>query len=84
MTRQSRSWTAFERRFEPQPAPDHDYLWEAHLVPKDADGRVWWTVLDCDGRLYLSRGFRIVNRFAYVRCANPWTDEDADTEYRYD
>ena len=67
-----------------QPAADHDYLWEPSQVPKDADGRYWWTVLDCDGGLYLAAGFRFVNRFAYVRCANPWTEDDAATEYRYD
>ena len=79
-----RSWDAFEQRFEPQPAADHDYLWEPSQVPKDADGRYWWTVLDCDGGLHLAAGFRFVNRFAYVRCANPWTEDDAATEYRYD
>ncbi len=79
------SWNTFERRFEPLPAPDHDLLWEIGQVPKGADYRYWWTVLDSDGHLYLSPGFRFVNRFAFVRCARPWTDDDQrQPDYRYD
>lgn len=63
------SWNCFEQRFAPLPAPDHDLLWEIGQVPETADYRYWWTVLDCEGRLYLSPGFRFVNRFAFVRCA---------------
>ena len=78
------SWRSFERRFRPLPAPDHDLLWDLHQLPKGAPAPHWWTVLDCDGRLYLSPGFRLVNRFAYVRCAVPWTDADrAQPDYRY-
>jgi hypothetical protein len=84
MKHHSQRWAEFEQKFEPLPAPDHDYLWETHPVPQDADGRFWWTVIDCDGRLYLATGFRFVNRFAYVRCANPWNEQDAGLEYRYD
>jgi hypothetical protein len=79
------SWHTFERRFGPLPAPDHDLLWEIGQVPKDADYRYWWTVLDGEGRIYLAPGFRFVNRFAFVRCARPWTDVDFhQTSYRYD
>ena len=75
----------FERRFAPLPAPDHDLLWEIGQVPPGADDRYWWTVLDCDGRLYLSPGFRFVNRFAFVRCARAWTEDDQrQPDYRYD
>ena len=71
------SWRTFERRFQPLPAPNHDVLWELRgEVPADADYRYWWTVVDCDGRLYVTPGFRFVNRFAYIRCAVPWTDDD--------
>jgi hypothetical protein len=84
MKHHSQRWAVFEQKFEPLPAPHHDYLWETHQVPKDADGRYWWTVIDCDGRLYLVPGFRFVNRFAYVRCANPWNEQDAGLEYQYD
>lgn len=79
------SWNTFERRFQPLPAPDHDLLWEIGQVPNNPDCHYWWTVLDCDGRLYLSPGFRFVNRFAFVRGTEPWTDEDQrQPDYRYD
>jgi hypothetical protein len=79
------SWATFERRFDPLPAPNHDYLWDVGTVQKDADFRYWWTVLDCEGRLSLSPGFRFVDRFAFVRCAKPWTDVDFQQPgYRYD
>ena len=79
------SWRTFERRFEPMPAPNHHLLWEANEIPADGDPHRWWTVLDYDGRLYLSPGFRFVNRFAYVRCARPWTEDDErQPDYLYD
>ncbi len=79
------SWDTFERRFEPLPAPNHDYLWDIGTVSQDIDERNWWTVLDCNGRLYLSPGFRFVDRYAFVRCAKPWTDIDyRQPGYRYD
>lgn len=79
------SWSTFERRFKPLPAPDHDYLWDIGTVPKEADYRYWWTVRDCEGRLYISPGFRFVNRFAFIRCTVPWTEDDErQPDYRYD
>lgn len=71
------SWRTFERRFQPLPAPNHDLLWELRGdVPEDVDYRYWWTVVDCDGRLYVTPGFRFVNRFAYIHCAVAWADDD--------
>jgi hypothetical protein len=79
------SWRTFERRFRPMPAPVHDFLWNIGTVPEGADCRFWWTVLDCDGRLYVSPGFRFVNRFAFIRCAIAWTDDDQlQPDYLYD
>jgi hypothetical protein len=79
------SWRAFERRFLPLPAPSHDVLWDFHQLPKDAEAQYWWTVLDCEGRLYVSPGFRFVNCFAYIRCTVPWTnDDEGQPDYRYD
>ena len=81
------SWSTFERRFQPLPAPNHDVLWDirGEHSANAADHRYWWTVLDCDGRLYVTPGFRFVNRFAYIRCAVPWSDDDRrQPDYRYD
>jgi hypothetical protein len=52
--------------------------------PDQIDITHWWTVLDCAGRLYLSTGFRFVNRLAYVRCEVPWTAAGELADYRYD
>jgi hypothetical protein len=80
------SWRTFERRFVPLPAPNHDVFWELRgEVPSDAEAHYWWTVLDCEGHLILSPGFRFVNRYAFVRCAVPWTEVDeGQPEYRFD
>jgi len=49
------------------------------------DPRLVWTIVDCDGKLYVSPGFHYVNRIDYVLCGNPWTDDDErQPDYRYD
>ena len=80
------SWRTFERRFQPMSAPKHHLLWDVRSeVPADADCRFWWTLVDCDRSLYVTPGFRFVNRFAYIRCAVPWTDDDEQQpDYLYD
>jgi hypothetical protein len=85
-TARARSWNVFERRFRPILRADDTPLWEpSELPPGDEIAtRHWWTVVDCDGRLYLSAGFRFVNRLAYVRCAEPWSDADQLIDYHYD
>jgi hypothetical protein len=79
------SWDTFERRFKPIDGPDGALYWRAEQLPKDIDGHLVWTILDCDGRLYVSPGFCFVNRLDYVVCRVPWTDEDTrQPGYRYD
>jgi hypothetical protein len=80
------SWRTFERRFLPRQAPHHDVLWEVRgEVPPNANHRYWWTVVDYDGRLYDTPGFRFVKRFAYIRCAVAWSDDDErQPDYVYD
>ena len=79
------SYDTFERLFQPIPRPDGTVLWDPHELPQThVDRRHWWTVLDCDGRLYLSAGFRYINRFAYVQCGVPWSDTDQPRDYFYD
>ena len=69
------SWTTFERRFRPIDGPDGATYWRGDQLPKDVDSHLVWTILDCDGKLYLSPGFRFVNRLDYVLCTVPWTDD---------
>lgn len=40
-----------------------------------------WTLLDCDGELYLSPGFHIVNRLNYFICENDWDEKTRDYKY---
>ena len=56
------SWNVFERRFKPIVREDGSLIWERSELPADIEPRQWWTVLDCEGRLYLSPGFRGATR----------------------
>ncbi len=80
------SWNIFERRFRPIQREDGSLLWDRSEIPtrETINWREWWTVVDCDGRLYLAAGYHFVNRLAYVRCEVPWTDADERRDYRYD
>jgi hypothetical protein len=79
------SWRTFERRFKPIDGPDGATYWRHEQLPEGIDARHVWTIVDCDGRLYVSPGFRFVNRIDYVVCAKPWNDEDErQPDYRYD
>ena len=79
------SWNTFERRFRPIDSPDDTVWWRRDQLPKDVDPRLVWTILDCEGRLYLACGFHYVNRLDYVLCEVPWNDDDErQPSYRYD
>ena len=81
----SGSWTTFERRFRPIDGPDGATYWRYDQLPKDVDPHLVWTILDCEGKLYIAPGFRYVNRIDYVLCAVPWTDDDErQPAYLYD
>ena len=79
------NWNTFERRFKPIDGPDGATYWGREQLPKDVDRHLVWTILDCEGKLYVSPGFRFVNRIDYVLCTVPWTDDDVgQPDYRYD
>lgn len=40
-----------------------------------------WTMLDCDGKLYIVPQHHYVNRMCYLRTAVPWTDPDLEIRY---
>ena len=78
------SWTAFERRFQPIDGPDGAIYWHREQLPHDVDPHFVWTILDCDGHLYVSPGFRFVNRIDFVLWARPWTEDDLrQPDYRH-
>ena len=79
------SWRTFERRFRPMNGPDGSRYWCRDQLPQNVDERLVWTIVDCDGQLHVSPGYRFVNRIDYVLCKVPWTDEDTrQPDYRYD
>lgn len=50
-------------------------------ITKMSDTNNIWTILDCDGKLYLSPGYHIVNRLNYIVTKNEWNEKTRD--YRY-
>lgn len=78
------SFSSFERRYGPIANDDGSLLVEIGQLPADQPAELVWTVLDCDGSLILSPGYRFVNRFAYVVCEKPWgPSEENNTGYLY-
>lgn len=70
----ARGWRMFLNTFGPV-ATRNGFIVEAEDIPKDADPRSWWTVVDLapdSNRLYLVPGFAHVNRLGFVRCLHPW------------
>lgn len=79
------SWSTFERRFRPRTQADDTVLVDIHALPASTEAHRVWTVVDEDGHFYLFPGFRFVNRFAYVICDIPWSeDEQRQPPYLYD
>ena len=78
------SWRTFERRFRPMNGPGGALSGASSSCPKCRPA----SRLDhrrLRGHLYVSPGYRFVNRIDYVLCEVPWTDEDTrQPDYRYD
>lgn len=53
-------------------SPSGIMLWDESELPAHIDENHTWSVVDCDGKLYLSAGFHIVNCIGYVLCAKPY------------
>lgn len=79
-----RRWQTFKKLFQPIMTANETFGRDVDDVPEGADGRFWWTIIDCDGRLLLAAGFHIVNRLGYVKCRNAWAGErSSHPEYYY-
>lgn len=52
--------------------------WE---IIKNTNPKKIWTLIDCDGELYLSHGIHYVNRLNYFICKNEWDDNERDYKY---
>lgn len=66
------SYDHFVDLYEPTDPPSGETMWEWDQLPVTADPRQLWTVLDCDGKLYVSPGIHHVNRIGYVVTKNAW------------
>jgi hypothetical protein len=77
----ARSWKMFHALFAPICQANGEYLHEPEDVPKDADPRHWWTVVDLEPSrpvLYLEPGLHRANRLGHVRCERPWSGNADD------
>jgi len=67
---------AFEKKYLPISNGEGSILLETYgedleKVRKADSGKVW-TLLDCDGVLFVASGFHFVNRLNYILTAKPW------------
>ena len=63
----------------------HIRSWPPSEPDKEDDPHRVWTIVDCEGQLYVSPGYRFVNRIDYALCEVPWTGEDTrQPDCRYD
>lgn len=79
------SWETFVKRYGPKPGPEGNelYPWD-HADVRAADERHVWTVVDCDGVLYVTAGLATVNYMGRIITARPWDDsEQSQPGYRY-
>jgi hypothetical protein len=72
----ARSRATFNVLFRPLPHDDKridGIMWDGDDVPRDADERHWWTVVEAaeDGPFHLEAGIHRANRIGLVRCATP-------------
>jgi hypothetical protein len=73
------TYDTFERRYTPVEMDDGSIMRGWRDVPPDTDQRNVWTVVDCDGKLYLCPGYVTVNYLGRVLCANPWPEVEASS-----
>lgn len=80
-------FSIFCEKFQPIMKKDNEvmrlYHWEGEdLKELQAVAPEYvWTMVDCDGKLYLTPGWRRVNRTDYVICKNPWNEKTRDYKY---
>ena len=82
------SWECFDRRYEARAAHDgtvlFDYADPAVMHALNTEPRRVWTVVDCDGALYVVPGLASVNYFARIVTERAWSDtEETNPGYRY-
>ena len=82
----AKSYKTFEKKFQPVIREDGGCLFETYGTDLqriiNTDPHHVWTLLDCDGKLYLVNGYHIVNRLNYVITSQPWGEGEQHT-YAY-
>ena len=74
----------WEERFKPV---YNEYGAPDEITPDDprwlelVEARKVWTMLDCDGDLYVSPGVRFVNRMSYHYTELPWSSDAPDVAW---
>lgn len=78
-------YTVFIEKFCPEEQSPDNFLFETYGEDYDkvtkTDPNHIWTLLDCDGKMYIVPGWHYVNRMNYFITKNPWKDGQRD--YRY-
>lgn len=71
------SWDTFERRYGPIPTVQGSDMrpWDDPEILA-ADPALVWSVVDCDGRLYVVPAFATVNYIGRILCARPWNESE--------
>jgi hypothetical protein len=68
------SWRTFEKRYQPIDVGGNILRdWNDSAV-MSADDRLVWTVVDCDGKLYVVPGFANINYMGRILCIRPYSD----------
>jgi hypothetical protein len=85
-------WEVFEKKFKPNhnTAPDQESfrIYEPHnkkdwTIIKKTKKSYIWTIVDGDnGNIYLTPGYKYVNRIGYIICKNPHQFEKT-RNYKY-
>lgn len=71
----ARPWKVFSETFAPLEVGHNNYIVEPMDIPKGADFRLWWTVVDYapeSQRFYIAPGFHHSNRIGCIQCLRPW------------
>lgn len=80
-------FTTFCEKFQPDMSLDGEeltkYHWEGPdlVYLKEQNIHNIWTILDCDGKMYICPGWHYVNRMDYLVTKHPWKEGQRDYLY---
>ncbi len=71
----------FDARYQPIDDGQGTIMRDWRDIPSDTPVEFVWTVVECDGEMFLAPGYHKVNYMGRVMCRNPWEDDAHDYEY---